>query len=144
MKTSLNAPDRLSREPVPALEKKTRKTALPNGYRLIKLMTGRAASLGVALGRAAVVTDSRDIVRVKEGAVIVFERASADLAMAMSKACAMLTEYGGRSAIASGYAKAYGIPAVVGITGLTRFIRNGDLVRVDGRKGTIEVMGLAG
>ena len=63
MKTSLNAPDRLSREPVPALEKKTRKTALPNGYRLIKLMTGRAASLGVALGRAAVVTDTRDVLR---------------------------------------------------------------------------------
>jgi len=140
MKTSLNARNRFSEGPAPCPEEESRDAALPNGYRVIGLMRGLAASLGVATGRATVVMDSRDIPRVNEGAVIVSKEASPDLAMVMPRACALATEFGGLGATASAYARACGIPAVVGIAGLTRVIRDGDLVRVDGTRGTVEII----
>jgi xanthine dehydrogenase accessory factor len=76
--------------------------------------------------------------------VIVSRTASPDLVMGMSKACAMATEYGGQGATASGFARQYGIPAVVGVAGLFEAISNGDLLRVDGTKGTVEIVELDG
>ena len=92
------------------------------------------------MGRAVIIRGSEDMGRVREGAVIVSENASPDLVRVMPRACAVVTERGGTGAIASGYARAYGIPAVVGIAGLATLIRDGDLLRVDGTEGIVEIM----
>ena len=142
MKTRLNIRKRVSEQIAPVLEEERLEAAFPDGYTVVGLMRGRAASPGVATGRAAIMREKKDLSRVGEGAVIISERASPDLAVVMSKACAMVTEYGGATAIASGYAREYGIPAVVGIAGLTRVIKEGDLLRVDGTRGIVEIIGL--
>jgi pyruvate,water dikinase len=105
-------------------------------------MNGWAASPGTAIGRAALVIDSDDIVRVQRGAIIISKAASPELAIVISKVRAIATEYGGQGAVASGLAREYGIPAVVGVKGLTEVIRDGDLVRVNGTKGTVEIVEL--
>jgi phosphoenolpyruvate synthase/pyruvate phosphate dikinase len=94
----------------------------------------------MAVGLVAVVANVEDMTHVKEGMVVVSEAASPALAMVMSRLCGLATERGGQGAIASGFARAHGIPAVVGIEGLLRIVRDGDLMRVDGTKGIVEIV----
>jgi pyruvate,water dikinase len=81
-----------------------------------------------------------DMGHVEEGMVIVSRTAAPALAMVMSRACGLATEYGGQGAIASGFARAHEIPAVVGVEGLLKTVRDGDLIRVNGTKGTVEIV----
>ena len=140
MNRNLKARNRFSEEPEPGLEEKGQEADSPDGYTVVGLLRGRTASAGAATGRAAIIRGKKDLSRVGEGTVIVSEKASPDLTMVMSKACAMVTEYGGLAAVASGYAREYGIPAVIGIAGLTRVIRDGDLLRVDGTRGIVQLL----
>ncbi len=142
MKTSVEVCDRLYEEPVPGSGEDRRETVVSDGYAVAVVMNGRAASAGTAIGRATVVIDRNDIVRVREGAIVISRTASPDLAIAIPKARAMATEKGGLGASASGFARAYGIPAVVGVDDLIRTVKEGDLVRVDGTKGTVEIIKL--
>lgn len=115
--------------------------ATPSGRYAIKMMMhGCTASLGTATGKATVVVSRGDIARVREGAVIISKVASPDLTVVISKACAIATEYGGQSASALVLARKYGIPAVVGVPKLMKAIQDGDLVRIDGMNGTVEIM----
>jgi len=100
---------------------------------------GRAVSSGVAMGRAVVITKDEDILKVKDGSVIISKTASPKLAVVLEKAIAIATENGGHAANSMVFARLYGIPAVVGIFGLTEIIKDGDFVRVDGTNGNIEI-----
>lgn len=102
-------------------------------------MHGGIASLGVAIGRAAVIKKDDDILKVEDGAVIISKTASPKLAIVLSKANAIATENGGQASNAMEFARSYGIPAVAGIPELTEIIRDGDIVIVDGTHGTIEI-----
>ncbi len=119
---------------------KKRKAVLSRGRSAPIVMTGRAASAGMAVGLVAVVANLDDMAHVKEGMVIVSKTASPALAMVMSRTCGLATEYGGQGAIASGFARAHGIPAVVGIEGLLKTVRDGDLMRVNGTEGTVSIV----
>ncbi len=55
---------------------------------------------------------------------------------------AVVTEMGGVISHAAVVAREYGIPAVVGLAEVTRRIRDGQWVRVDGARGTVEVIGV--
>ena len=55
----------------------------------------------------------------------------------------MVTDGGTLAAHASLVAREYGIPAVVGTGDATRRLHEGQLVRVDGSAGTVEVLDLA-
>jgi len=109
------------------------------GYLNGEPIRGRIASLGVAMGRAAIITNDADISKVKEGAVIICKTASPKLAVILSKVNAIVTENGGQSSNIMIFAREYGIPALVGVSGLTEIIKNGDIVRVDGIKGIVEI-----
>jgi pyruvate,water dikinase len=140
MKTSAETCNRLSEGTMPGPGREKWQVTLSKGRVVGVVMHGRTASLGIATGRAAVVMNEDDMASVKEGAVIVSKTASPALLVVMSKACAIATEHGGQGAIASGYAREYGIPAVVGVPGLIKTVKAGDLVRVDGTKGTVEII----
>lgn len=119
---------------------KKRKTTLSRRYSIPVTMTGRPASAGMAVGLVVVVANIDDMARVEEGMVVVAKTASPALAMVMSRACGLATEHGGLGAIASGFARAHGIPAVVGIEGLLKTVREGDLMQVNGTKGIVEIV----
>ena len=142
MKTSTNVQSRLSEVPVPGAGEDRREAPFSNAYAGAAVMKGRAASLGTAIGRAVVVTDRDDMVRVQEGAIIISRNASPELGMVIMKARALATEYGGLGSVAAGFAREYGIPAVVSVKDLIETVKDGDLVRVDGTKGTVEIVKL--
>jgi pyruvate,water dikinase len=104
-----------------------------------EVMYGNTASLGVASGRAVIIIKDEDLLKVKDGVVIVSKTASPGLTSVLAKANAIVTENGGQAAIVMGVAREYGIPAVAGIPGLMERISDGDIVKVDGVNGIIEI-----
>jgi pyruvate,water dikinase len=56
------------------------------------------------------------------------------------KIAGVVTDTGGMLTHAAIAAREYGIPAVVGTWKATNSIRNGDIVRVDGTAGVVEVI----
>jgi pyruvate,water dikinase len=135
MKTASVQYDQHSRENTPDMGDFRGKTNDFNGI----IKHGKAASAGVAMGRAVVITKDEDISKVKDGSVIISRTASPKLAMVLEKAIAIATENGSQAANSMVFARVYGIPAVVGIPGLTEIIKDGDFVRVDGTNGNIEI-----
>ena len=139
MKTGSVQYNQISEEYASDLEDRRSKANVLARYLNGEAIHGGAAAAGVAMGRAVVITKDDDILKVKDGAVIVSRTASPKLAIILSKANAIATENGGQASNAMGFARTYGIPAVIGISGLTEIIRDGDIIRVDGTKGTIEI-----
>ena len=123
---------------------KNSQVAAHEGQAIGEMIKGAAASPGVAEGPAVVLSDPDNLAalyRIKEGALLVCNTASRNLITIIPRLRALATERGGVLAIAPGVARDHGIPAVVGAAGLTRMIKDGDIIRVDGTKGTVEIIG---
>lgn len=134
---------RLFEVPKPDSKGHKRGAKFGDGYQFLAIMSGRAISRATVIGRVAVVRNKEDMSRVKQGAVVVSETASPHLSLIMSKASAVVTERGGQTATASKLAAMQGIPALVGVAGLTETVAEGDLVRIDGANETIEILEFA-
>jgi len=132
--------NRLVERHIPDSKEERRRTAASGRYAIKMVMNGQTASIGTATGRAAVVMNKSDMARIREDTVIISKVASQDLMTVISKACAMATEYGGQAASVLELARKYGIPAVVGVPRLMKAVKDGDLVRIDGINGTVEIM----
>ncbi len=115
----------------------TARTALREEKAVDYQLRGRAASSGVARGRCIIVRSPKDLDRLKDGVVAVCETASVDLIPFIPKLAALATEVGGLGASALFYAREYDIPAVVGVKGLMKRLREGDTVWVDGEYGIV-------
>jgi pyruvate,water dikinase len=128
-------------EPVKATartQKSARKAAV-----IRETVHGTAASSGTAEGRAVVVTDWSDLAligRIPRGAVLVCTSAPPDSAIIMPTLTAMAAERGGMLSATAAAARDYRVPAVVGAAGLTAIINDGDILRVDGTRGVVEVV----
>ncbi len=108
-----------------------------------KIVKGTAASSGIAEGPAVVLTDWSDLAvlgQIPKGAVLVCTSAPPDLAIAIPTLKAMAAERGGMLSAAAGTAREYGVPAVVGAAGLTAIVNDGDILRVDGTLGAVEII----
>jgi len=57
-----------------------------------------------------------------------------------ARAVGVVVELGGALSHAGIVAREYGIPCVANIAGVTRTLRDGDLVRVDGSAGLVSVL----
>lgn len=110
-----------------------------DAYTAAKL-DGRGTSAGRAVGWAAIVNDEKDLQRVSQGAVIVAPTASRELIAVMRGVRAVVTEIGGIGSSAFRYARESDIPAVTGVEGISKVIKEGDLLLVDGTNGTVEIL----
>jgi len=123
--------------------KKNSRSAAVEGRAIGKAIKGKAASPGVAQGPAVVLSDPDNLAalyQIKEGALLVCSTASRNLIAIIPRLGALATERGGTLAIAPGVARDHAIPAVVGAAGLTEMIKDGDIIRVDGTKGTVQIL----
>ncbi len=100
-------------------------------------LRGRAASTGVARGRCIIVRSLKDLYRLEKGAVAVCETASIDLIPFVPLLAGLATEVGSIGASTLFYAREHDIPAVVGVKGLMKRVREGDTVWVDGEHGIV-------
>jgi pyruvate,water dikinase len=104
-------------------------------------MKGLAASRGVAEGRARILKDPSNAGDFETGDVLVVAAADTGWAPLFLAASGVVTELGGPLSHAAIILREYAVPAVVNVTGATRALRDGALVRVDGDRGTVEVLG---
>ncbi|MFW2389443.1 MAG: PEP/pyruvate-binding domain-containing protein [Polyangiales bacterium] len=107
-----------------------------------KRLRGLAASRGVAEGRVRVLRDPAQAVDFQPGEVLVVAAADTGWAPLFLAASGVVTELGGPLSHAAIILREYAVPAVVNVANATRSLRDGDIVRLDGDSGTVEVLGV--
>ena len=103
-------------------------------------VNGYAASPGQVVGTARLVLDPRDMARVRKGDVLITRATAPSYNALLPLLSGIVTDRGGTLSHAAVVAREYGIPAVVGCGNATELIRDGVQVRLDGVKGTVEVL----
>ncbi len=101
------------------------------------LLEGLGASPGVASGPVKVIKDATEISKVKKGDVLVAVMTNPDFVPAMKRACAILTDEGGRTSHAAIVSRELGIPAIVGSQSATKMLHGGEVITVDGSSGKV-------
>lgn len=101
------------------------------------LLTGLAASPGIASGVVRIVDDLEDLSKIKPGEVLVTKMTNPDMVVTMQKAAAIITDEGGITSHAAIVSREMGIPAVVGTRVATHQLKEGQIVSVDGFTGRV-------
>ena len=101
------------------------------------LVSGLGASPGTVSGDVRVVTKLDQLDKVADGDVIVTEMTMPDMVPAMKRAAGIVTDEGGMTSHASIVSRELGVPAVVGTNTATRELSDGQIVTIDGDKGTV-------
>ncbi|PTL83926.1 PEP/pyruvate-binding domain-containing protein [Vitiosangium sp. GDMCC 1.1324] len=103
-------------------------------------ITGFPGAAGVVEGRARVLLDADEGERLQAGEILVTSVTNVGWTPLFPKAAAVVTDIGAPLSHAAIVARELGIPAVVGCGNATMRLRTGDLVRVNGGQGTVEVL----
>ncbi len=98
--------------------------------------TGQPCSSGRAQGRARIVTDPR-AARLEGDEILVAERTDPGWVVLFSGAAGLVIERGSLLSHSAIVARELGIPAVFGVAGASRWLRDGDWIELDGASGTV-------
>ncbi len=101
------------------------------------LLRGLGSSPGIASGEVRIVTKLDHLDQVGEGDIIVTEMTMPDMVPAMKRAAGIVTDEGGMTSHAAIVSRELGVPAVVGAGSATHDLEDGQLITIDGDKGTI-------
>ncbi len=108
----------------------------PLGVESPGVLRGVGASVGIAIGPVRVL-ERPDPARLYPGEVLVVEFADPGWTPLFPRAAALVMEVGGTLCHAAVVARELGVPAVFGVRGAARRLRDGEMVRVDGARGTV-------
>lgn len=101
------------------------------------LLTGVAASYGIASGPVKIVLSPQEIGRVKVGDILVTEMTTPDFVPAMKRAVAIITEKGGSTSHAAIVSREMGTPCVVAAMHAITKLNEGQVITVDGTRGIV-------
>jgi pyruvate,water dikinase len=99
---------------------------------------GLPASGGVVEGTARVLLSVAEMGQLEPGEILVVHTTDVGWTPLFLIAAGVVTELGGSLSHAAVVAREFGVPSVVNVSGVTRAIRTGDQVRVDGDRGVVE------
>jgi pyruvate,water dikinase len=107
-----------------------------------RIFKGLAASPGIGVGRAKILrsVEEAKLKGFSRGEVLVTSMTDPDWVPLMRIASAIVTEKGGVTSHAAITARELGIPAVVGVSGIMDSIMDGEILKVDGSRGIVEVI----
>lgn len=103
-------------------------------------ITGFPGAAGVVEGTARVISAPEDAGQLGDGEILVTTVTNIGWTPIFPRAAAVVTDVGAPLSHAAIVARELGIPAVVGCGNATMRLHSGDRVRVDGGKGTVEVL----
>jgi pyruvate,water dikinase len=103
-------------------------------------VAGTAVSPGVVEGRAQLIVDPDGDDELEPGDILVCRTTDPGWAATMVLASALVIDIGGAISHGAIVARELGIPCVIGTGNGTAVIRTGDLLRVDGSTGTVEIL----
>lgn len=98
---------------------------------------GVACCPGIVKGRVRVILDPRNA-KILPGEILVAPRTDPGWIMLFPAASGLLVEFGSLLSHSAIVARELGLPAVVSVTGLTSWLKTGDLVQFDGSTGRIQ------
>lgn len=101
------------------------------------LVQGLGASPGTATGNVRVIRTPAEGSALRAGEVLVAPMTSPDWVPVLRRAAALVTDGGGMTCHAAIVSRELGVPCVVGTRNATETLRTGELVTVDGAKGTV-------
>ncbi|NJP90073.1 pyruvate, phosphate dikinase [Nonomuraea sp. FMUSA5-5] len=104
-------------------------------------VTGFPGAPGVVEGAARVIAGPEEGERLRPGEILVTTLTNVGWTPMFPRAAAVVTDMGAPLSHASIVARELGIPAVVGTGNATMRIHDGDRIRVDGERGTVELLG---
>jgi pyruvate,water dikinase len=102
-------------------------------------LTGVGCSGGEVTARARVVLDPADV-EMEVGEILVARTTDPSWVSVMYCASALLVDIGGQLSHAAVVARELGIPCVMDLGTATTLLHDGDLLRVDGRTGVVEIL----
>ncbi len=102
------------------------------------MATGTGIGNRAVTGKACVAASAREAIEgITRGGVLVTYDTDRDFIPAIEKAGAIITEAGGLTSHAAIVGLEFGIPVVVGVSGATTIIQDGEIITVDGQRGLV-------
>jgi len=101
------------------------------------LLSGLAASPGIASGIVKIIRNLNELSKIKGGDVLVTKMTNPDMVVTMQKSAAIVTDEGGVTSHAAIVSREMGIPAVVGTEHATSVLSDGMIITVDGNSGRV-------
>ena len=126
----------------PALEEAppTEVTTAPTRFEGIPASPGDGPVEGIALVTNDPLEAGRRLLRMEGPVILVTRLTDPAWSSLFRRLTGVVTELGGVISHAAIVARENGLPAVVGVTDVTRYIRDGQRLRVDGRNGIVEIL----
>jgi len=113
----------------------------PKGEKeVVERLEGFPGASGVVEGPARVILSFEEFPTLRSGDILICPYTGTAWTPLFLKIAGVVTDTGGMLTHAAIAAREYGIPAVVGTWNATNSIRDGDIVRVDGNTGVVEVL----
>jgi phosphohistidine swiveling domain-containing protein len=101
---------------------------------------GVGCSPGQVEGTVRVLRSLDDVHELRSGDILVARFTDPGWTPALGVAAGVVTEVGGMLSHAAVIGREYGIPAVLNVNGATKALRSGQRVRIDGARGTVELL----
>jgi len=122
--------------PITTLEKRIEKRELKELQGEV-ILSGLAASPGIAVGKIRIVEDLKDLQKITKGDILVTTMTNPDMVVTMQKSAGIVTDEGGLTAHAAIVSREMGIPCIVGTKEATSKLREGEIITIDGYTGRI-------
>lgn len=103
-------------------------------------LKGIGCSPGIITGRARVIIDIHETLTLTKEDILITLFTDPGWTPVLARVGAVVTEVGGLLSHAAVIGREYGIPAVLNLNGATKLIKDGSLIRVDGKTGIIEIL----
>jgi pyruvate,water dikinase len=114
--------------------------AMDSGPKKQVSIKGHPASPGIVEGPARIVLSNEDLGELKEGEVMFCPITTPSWTPIFPKIKGIVTNVGGSMSHAAIVAREYDVPAVVGTGMATQLIKTGQRVKLDGTKGSVQVL----
>ncbi len=110
----------------------------------IKEIKGIVASIGGKLkditGVARIILSERDFSKIKKGDILITKETNASFLPAITKARAVVTDFGGILCHAAIVSRELKIPCIAGTKIATQVLKDGDLVEIDTKHGVVKIL----
>lgn len=110
------------------------------GWQVSQQLRGIAASSGQVEGRVKIVRDFKTMPEIGTDTILVVPYTDSGWAPLLARAKGLIAEVGGRLSHGAIVAREYRIPAIMDVHNATHLLKDGQLVRMDGQQGTIDLL----
>lgn len=104
------------------------------------ILLGIPASQGQIQGRVKVLRSLQEAHNIDKNTILVVPYTDSGWAPVLVQAGGLIAEAGGKLSHGAIIAREYGIPAVMDVRGVTYLLQDGQQVKIDGYKGTVEIL----